>query len=89
MYYSRSVTTVHSDGTATKMNVGDRIAEDDVQHSMEEEHNRLSRLAMETGDTGSIGRRRRIESVTEAGTNIVVIYDNGAVKVHHWVQEEE
>lgn len=81
--YTRSVTTVSPNGTATKMNYGDRIAEDDVQHSMEREHNRLSRAAMDDGNL------RLIEEVTEAGTNIVVVYRDGSVTILHWLREEE
>ena len=81
--YTRSVTTISPNGTATKVNYGDRIAEDDVQHSMEREHNRLSRAAMDDSNLGLIAE------VTEAGTNIVVIYRDGAVTIHHWLREEE
>lgn len=77
MTFRKKITTVNPDGS-TLTGRAAVVAEDDVERSKEETHNRLSRQAQLDAT---------IQTVEETANGLVVVYSYGRVEVHQWIEE--
>lgn len=73
------ITTIRSDGVA-EVGWAGVVMDDDVQRSMEEVHNRLSREARLNAN---------ITSIEETVNSLVVVFNHGRVEVRQWIKGGE